>query len=357
MPFYHGIKETTREGTRTLEGLFRLRKQLDGELPKRDLNDTLLLATWNIREFDSNSFVTRSMECMQYIAEIVSCFDLVAIQEVRSDLEALNRLRRILGSWWEYMVSDVTKGRRGNRERMAFLYDTRKVRFGRLAGELVLPPIKRDDGSYIPVTQVARTPFMCGFSCGWTNFIITTAHIIYGKSVADNPEREAEINHVAKFLKERSDDDSAWSENFILLGDFNIYDPPDQTMKAILNNGFEIPDQLMALPANASKSRHYDQIAFRTRSRFGFTGRAGVLDYYKSVYRIEDQERYIGKMGAAYHRTSKGSDRTDRGKKTYYRTYWRTHQMSDHLPMWVQLRVNFSREYLEEKLNRSGDQS
>ena len=26
---------------------------------------------------------------------------------------------------------------------------------------------------------------------------------------------------------------------------------------------------------------------------------------------------------------------------------WRTYQMSDHLPMWIELRVDFSREYLE----------
>lgn len=355
MPYYHRINEKTLQGVRTLEGLFRLRRQLDSEVPKRDLNDTLLLATWNIREFDSKAYGERSKEAMQYIAEIVSRFDLIAIQEVRSNLDALKRLRRLLGSWWEYVVSDVTEGRRGNNERMAFLYDTRKVRFGRLAGELVLPPIKQANGTWLPVTQVARTPFMCGFSCGWTNFIITTAHIIYGKSTADHPEREAEINHVAKFLKERSDEETAWSRNFVLLGDFNIFDTSDKTMKAILNNGFNVPDELMALPANASRNKHYDQIAFRARSRFGYTGRAGVLDYYKSVYRLEDQEHYIQEMGESYDRTSKGATRTDRGKTIYYRTYWRTHQMSDHLPMWAQLQINFSLEYLEDKWR--GDES
>ncbi len=42
----------------------------------------------------------------------------------------------------EYVVSDVTVGTAGNGERLAFLYDRRKVRFDGLAGELVLPPVR-----------------------------------------------------------------------------------------------------------------------------------------------------------------------------------------------------------------------
>lgn len=36
------------------------------------------------------------------------------------------------------------------------------------------------------------------------------------------------------------------------------------------------------------------------------------------------------------------------GSNTTYSSYasWRTHQMSDHMPMWVELRIDFSREYL-----------
>jgi len=64
----------------------------------------------------------------------------VAIQEVREDLSAIEQLKYILGDEsWDYILTDVTEGRRGNRERMAFLYDAKKVRFGGLAGEIVLP--------------------------------------------------------------------------------------------------------------------------------------------------------------------------------------------------------------------------
>jgi hypothetical protein len=116
----------------------------------------LLLATWNIREFGSSKkYGERLNESIQYIAEIINHFDLVAVQEVRENLADLKRLIQVLGNWWEYIVTDVVAGRSGNTERIAFLYDTRKVRFDHVAGEVTLP-----DGKTI-VRQLARTPFLC----------------------------------------------------------------------------------------------------------------------------------------------------------------------------------------------------
>jgi hypothetical protein len=34
----------------------------------------------------------------------------------------------------------------------------------------------------------------------------------------------------------------------------------------------------------------------------------------------------------------------------YYRSTWRTYQMSDHLPMWVALKIDFAEQYLQELL-------
>lgn len=79
-------------------------------------------------------------EAIYYIAEIVSHFDIVAVQEVYKDLKALHRLIEVLGGYWKYVCTDATEWSHGNSERMVFLYDSRKVRFGDLSGELVLPP-------------------------------------------------------------------------------------------------------------------------------------------------------------------------------------------------------------------------
>ncbi|MBU0654449.1 MAG: endonuclease/exonuclease/phosphatase family protein [Gammaproteobacteria bacterium] len=358
MPFYDQIDERTLEGKRTLEGLERLRRQLDDpdegsgtvKIPPRNLNDTLLLATWNIREFDSTTYGRRSDEAIQYIAEIISRFDIIAIQEVRGDLEGMERLCSRLGSWWDYIVSDVTEGRAGNDERMAFLYDTRKVHFGRMAGELVLPPLKDGDTTQ-PVKQVARTPFMCRFSCGWSNFILSAVHILYGSGRTAEADRAAEIDGVANFINKRSSNPATLDKNFVLLGDFNIFQPSDQAMQALLNNGFTIPSQLQSLPSNAGKNKYYDQIAFSANGDLEFTGKAGVFDYFASVYRAEDEALYQKEMGNAYRETSPGKPR--KNKPLYYLNYWRTHQMSDHLPMWVELKVNLSSNFLAEKLRRA----
>ena len=123
---------------RTVTGLQRLREGLDRVLPRKTLDDTMLLGTWNIRELDSSKYGERTDEAYLYLAEIVSRFDVVAVQEVRNDLGGLRRLNAALGPHWRWIVTDVTAGRSGNGERMSFLYDTRTVEFTGLASELVL---------------------------------------------------------------------------------------------------------------------------------------------------------------------------------------------------------------------------
>jgi len=37
---------------------------------------------------------------------------------------------------------------------------------------------------------------------------------------------------------------------------------------------------------------------------------------------------------------------TDEERQAYFATIWRTFQMSDHLPLWVELQIDFSDAYL-----------
>lgn len=352
-----------RLALRTLDGLTRLRAQLDVEVPARTQEETLLLATWNIREFDSAAYGERSLEPLHYIAEIIARFDLVAVQEVRRDLKALKRLMEILGRHWSYLVTDVTEGQAGNKERMAYVFDTRKVTFGGLASELVLPPfkIKGADGktTLTPAQQLARTPFVCGFQAGWTKFLLATVHILYGDSKPNDPRRVQEIHQLAQFLRSRTLDRTSWSNNLIVLGDFNIFRREDATMGALEEAGFVIPEELQEVPGtNVPQNKHYDQIAFRVREdRLETTGRAGVFDPFESVYRVtrengegDDEAEYAEDIGEAYQFSGKGARRKKRdakGRTRYYKTYWRTHQLSDHLPMWVELKINYTDPYLK----------
>src|SRR5688572_3726052 len=132
--------EDSAGAERCAERLLAMRKNLK-PLARRKSDGSLLLATWNIRDFDSNKFRQgpRLPETFYYIAEIISCFDLVAVQEVNRDLSALLTVMDILGTEWNFIATDTTEGSGGNHERMAFVYNTEKVRFRQIAGEIVLP--------------------------------------------------------------------------------------------------------------------------------------------------------------------------------------------------------------------------
>lgn len=289
-------------------------------IPRRE-RDKLLLATWNLREFDTPGYGVRSDECLLYIAEIVSRFELVALQEIREDLSAFARLMALLGPHWKFLVTDVTEGDAGNNERLAYVYDSRKVEFGGLAGEVVLPGARR---------QFARTPYTCGFHALGTTLQLCTVHVFYGTSRAVDPRRLAEIRGVADALAERAAEKHSWSPNLCLLGDFNIFRRTDVTYRAIVDAGFEVPAALQSIPgSNVPKNKLYDQMALLPGGTLQCTGKAGVLDFFESVYRTQDERSYARAMGESYARSKNPAQ--------YYRSRWRTFQMSDHLPMWMQL--------------------
>jgi endonuclease/exonuclease/phosphatase family metal-dependent hydrolase len=358
MPFYKQLKKPSRstrgsrkeqERVRTIDRLLKLRKALREEIPARTLDESLLIATWNIRDFDKPSFGRRMKEAYFYIAEIIASFDLVAVQEVYRDLDALDEVMHILGPHWDYIFSDPTEGAKGNNERMAFLYDSRKIKFGGLAGEMVIPPVEKRGEPDQPAVQIWRTPFMAGFKAGWTKFILTTIHALYGESKAGDPQRVREVRAIAEFLKKKSQDSTAWARNIILLGDFNIFHPKAAEFEELTKVGFEVPEELQKLPSNASQDKHFDQIAFMSRpGSLAKTGQAGVFNFFDVVFRDNDEDKEIYRPYMTnFETTTSGKPRTDRSKQIYYRTYWRTHQMSDHFPMWVELKMDFSDEYLE----------
>ncbi len=202
--------------------LLAIRQRLE-PIRRRKSDGALLLATWNIRDFDSNKFGwgPRLPETFYYLAEFVSAFDLVAIQEVNEDLEPFRRLMRILGREWDYIVTDVTEGASGNGERMAFVYNTEKVWFRKVAGEIVLPEgqlvvarkkVKPKDQPDIAPTivetrqQFARSPFMVAFQSGWFRFSLCTVHIYYGKDSGNELQRRIdEIRKLVAFFAKRQD--------------------------------------------------------------------------------------------------------------------------------------------------------
>jgi endonuclease/exonuclease/phosphatase family metal-dependent hydrolase len=342
MPYYAGLKKIKDAAVRrrTIEGLQRLRPALAKAIPTRTATNTLLLATWNIREFDSGKYGYRGDEPYYYIAEVLSRFDLIAIQEVRDGLYPLQHLKRLLGDDWDFLVTDVTLGTSGNAERMAYLFDRRKVNFTGLAAELVLP---KEKGAQEEPVQLARSPYVAGFRAGWAYLTLATVHIYYGEGVAVDPRRLAEITAFSKTIAKNAAKLSGAPQyepgapplphNLLMLGDFNIFNRKDVTMEAITKAGFVVPEELNAIPgSNVAKDKHYDQIAYYKRlARLNPTGQAGVFDFFEHVYRLEDEAAYAVERAEKPGRSFKD---------------WRTYRMSDHLPMWIELGIDDTDTYL-----------
>lgn len=348
MPMYWELKSCAQETReRVIDNLLALRQFIAGKVPRKTASDTLLLATWNIRDFDSNKFGhgPRLQESFHYMAEIIGSFDLVALQEVNEDMRPLERVMSLLGPRWQYIATDVTAGISGNGERMVFVYDSSKVQFKHIAGEIVLPPAAQVDGEH----QFARSPFLVRFQAGWFKFNLCTVHLYYGDDSGPKYERRvAEIDAVAKFLEQRAKDDG---QNYILLGDMNVVSPGDRTMLALRKHGFVLPADLTLdgdatrLVSNMRGDKHYDQIAFLVREGelelSGNPNHAGVLNYYDVLY-TEDQAETYYPLGQANGKwTGTAAER-----QKYFVTDWRTWQMSDHLPLFTELQIDFTESYL-----------
>ena len=357
------------ERHRIADRLIKIKKELETQgVPQRNVSDSLLLATWNLRDFDSNKFGhgKRLRESFFYLAEIISAFDIVALQEVNKDLSGLRELMGYLGSNWDYIVTDET----GNGERGAFVYDKNKVWFRNIAGEIVLPykayrPSKKEvreaaaqadalsakdftkwveaENALNPNRQFNRTPFLVAFQSGWFKFKICTVHMYYGASSGIKLERrKREIREVAKFLKKRADKDA--DSHYILLGDFNIVDTEHGTMEALVDNGFTVPEELQK--SNVKETMFYDQIAFRLKDRALMPKKANIFKFEKAVFRRDDFPVYKSVLRRI---SSKAKKLSVAKRESYYVDEWRTFQMSDHNLMWVELQIDFSGSYLKDR--------
>jgi endonuclease/exonuclease/phosphatase family metal-dependent hydrolase len=405
------------------------------------------IATWNLREFGRGSYGGRLDESYFYIAEVISHFDLVAVQEVRADLRALARLMHILGHDWQFVATDVTDGDPGNGERMAFVFNRSKVRFRRIAGELTLKeggkvraafgerihllpgaqlalpaatdlsgtyeahtktntsgqivldadleidlpagctldlpqggrlvlvkgtPIQRPSRGHAQVQvpaqiandaryrvrfppgtfddslrQFARTPFLVAFQAGWLKLNLCTVHIYYGEEKGPKlQQRKDEISLLTKALAGKAAAEFAQDRGAFLgvLGDFNILGAGHPTMQALESHGFEIPAAIKELPAgsNVERDKAYDQIAFwkpgavRAFASLDVKG-AGIFDVFDHVFTNAPKE------AAFYTQVMQ-----DLHGRTWDYRMWRTYQLSDHLPLWVELRTDFGEDYLRD---------
>lgn len=295
----------------TARGLKVLRERIEAaKIPPSKLDETLNIATWNIREFGKKPRLAASIH---YIAEIISQFDLVAITELRSNLRDLRRVLDILGPYWNVVYSDYTQDSGGNWERFAYVYDKRAAVFTGLAAEAD-PFRKKKGGEWLPSETWWRSPYMASFRAGNFDFVLLSAHVRWGKKEAD---REGPLRQLAKWVDKRRRHKDAADKDIIVMGDFNIPKLSGPLYDAITSEGLRVPEALLDLPnqdatTNLARKKRYDQILHYPQLTKSFTNHAGVLDFYGGNW----SKLYPGILA---------------GKGNY------TYQLSDHLPLWVQI--------------------
>jgi endonuclease/exonuclease/phosphatase family metal-dependent hydrolase len=256
--------------------LAELRDALDAStIPPKALDENVLVATWNIRHFgevtrkwlaaDGDS-PKRSLAHILYIAEIVRRFDVIAIQEVKRELTGLRLLMQVLGPDWGFTLTDLTRGDAGNQERIAFIFDLRRVRPSGLAAELVVP-IENNTNLTEPglKKQFARTPYAVSFESQGTEFTLVALHVLWGDGSAD---RLPEIEEIALWMAYWAGGGDEFGTNLMVLGDFNIDHAGDPLYEAFVGTGLTPAPEHQGLPRtifdDPGEEHFYDQVAWFT---------------------------------------------------------------------------------------------
>ena len=100
----------------------------------------------------------------------------------------------------------------------------------------------------------------------------------------------------------------------------NIKKEGDKFFKALKSHDFQMPKKLNTLTTNFKRTGTYDKIAWVDRTDFKFSGKCNVVPFYKAEYQ----------------------DRNPAGGKK---------EISDHLPLWAEFRINELTQQLEQLLN------
>jgi len=316
-----------------VEDIARLRRRIEASgLPPKIADQNLLVASWNIRAFgeifrawgENSNSPKRNLRALAIIAEVLHNLDVIAIQEIKPDTSGLRMLvEDFLGPDWGLLISDVSAGTCGNFERLAFLYDKRRVQPSGLAGEIVLPPTPQGD----PSRQFCRTPYLVGFQAGQERFALLTAHINYGNIPADRlPELVSLAEYTAHEIHERSIGPDSEEHNLIVLGDMNIDRRGDNPLfQAFIGTGLNVPNQLLNLKTTYNtEAKYYDQIGWFMDEAFTlrYADRAGTVDF----------------SGAVFKELS---------------NFLMSFRISDHFPLWVEFLIDRSTEQMGRTLGLS----
>jgi endonuclease/exonuclease/phosphatase family metal-dependent hydrolase len=301
----------------------RLREHKTGRGIPEKTGGTVLLATWNIANLGAQD---RREEDHRLLAEIVSWFDVAAIQETREDLTGIRGIQKHLPGRYLTSFTDAA----GNNERMVYLYDGSKLTTREQIGELALDPKDLKNIKLPGVTQkfegFDRNPFHESFHWESLDFTLVNVHLYYG---SDRPpkiqRRQLETYALARWAKRQANSKTTYDPNVILLGDFNLpyMEEKDPIYSVLKKHGIMLTEHSTEIGATlpneeqkrTQRVKRYDQIAFFPNMQKYFTEKSGVFDFDRVIF------------------SKLWEERAQKQFNEYVRYY-----VSDHRPLWAQLR-------------------
>ncbi|MBI5136860.1 MAG: endonuclease/exonuclease/phosphatase family protein [Nitrospirae bacterium] len=289
--------------------------------PRTDTNR--LIATWNIANLGVQQ---RRPDDYRLIAEIISWFDLVAVQEVTDNLDGLRAIMQHLPGW-AMLCSDTG----GNNERAAFLYRVGRITLAEKVGEVAVPVGAREDikleGIDVPFCGFDRNPYLAAFRAGNITFVLVNVHLFFGSDKDEDVKRRAlEAYAVGRWADLRRKSKNAYTKHIICLGDFNLpsRNETDAVYTALRARGLYLPEYGTTVPehadvpenSNISDDHPFDQLAVVPGMKNRLS-RPRPFDYDGAVFK----------------------DLYDTHGQTVFRAYLR-YYLSDHRPVWTKLDVS-----------------
>ncbi|MFN6110198.1 MAG: endonuclease/exonuclease/phosphatase family protein [Planctomycetota bacterium] len=224
------------------------------------------IATFNIQAFGPAK--AANAEVVQYLAEICRHFDVIAIQEIRGQDQALlpQFVKKINSQGASYgFVLSPPLGRNTYREQAAFIFNQDVVHLDNAYSYTINDP---DDvmirEPYVGWFRTTQAPADQAFT-----FSLVNLHL-------DSRRSTTEMGYLQELFRiVRSD--GRGEDDVLLIGDFNLGERSVE--RAGKKTG--LAPVLRGATTNTRGTKHYDNILLDVRATSEFTGQSGVFDFLR----------------------------------------------------------------------------
>ncbi|CAI5717376.1 unnamed protein product [Hyaloperonospora brassicae] len=301
-------------------------------------NRALIVGSWNIRNISRR----KETSLLQRIADVLSEFDLVALQEVR-DLVVLKKLKTMLPGW-NYVVSEPVgskgAGAKARNERYAFFFRRCMVR-------LVDRCSLVEDKNGVFTRQPCVTTFRATAKSGVPDLELSlmNVHVSFGEK-ARRCDEVAEINRCANEMSASAHG----TRKVVVLGDFNL--SPQDVLGSLGSDKMA----LIRSPLSTTVfGKLYDNIWLDRNDFSSQTACDGERRYRVDSGVLRVDWRYYPHSKSGQHCDQSPGDTMLPQLRTYMSRVQCGYELSDHCPVWVAFAASKPEDSVDEKIGISAE--